>query len=454
MQEPIDFQQLNLQEYTHWSLYHQRTGKLTTWLKEWSTIGLIFIMMVTSITSISAAAIELPRSLEDESNLLLQTTSRGLPEDSISPDILSYGAKALQCLCSLFKSGLKFVREHPAAALTAFLVIQNNQTSIKIPCAAALLVTNGDQNITSNAQVIALLPITFSAGGAYGNEDAVGDVVYTNTATINATIVLGDIHSGNLTSTVSEVNGTEIPQTFSNGVWNAFYYSPFLNLLLSSLVFTRAIGYHNITYLYLTLVFENVAESYTNTQQGIIQIYPLMTTNIPGTSLTDQPSTTINTNINISNNTSTSRTTQVPSMVSSAVTTSLLRFNRTLTNPVTNSNVATIPMPSFAHGTTTNTSTSATSSTPLLSPSNKSIYGIIGGIAGGLVLGSYSILLARVIAIKQGWCGLHKKSSSAEDHPDSLTDESRSNYALIVVAQPQNSIPSEYDDLPAATAMT
>ncbi len=274
---------------------------MTNWLKEWYVVGMMFIVMATSVTSTSAASIELPRNLESESyqaksqatpkivakkmasqkastrkvapkkvkNPKHQPTSNDLMEDTISPDTLSYGAKTLQSLLVLYKSGLKivkpvlkFVRKHPGKALTIALALQSKESSNRAPGATALSVTNINQNITSNSTVVPLLPMTIS-----GTVNPT-----TGLPTCNATIRLGDINSGNITSA-----GTGLPQTFFDGVWDSYGYTPVLSTILESILVTRAIRYLNTTiYAYLTVI--DLGATPNTMVQGIIQINPSILT--------------------------------------------------------------------------------------------------------------------------------------------------------------------------------
>lgn len=485
---------------------------------------MVFSVMASFVTSTSAASIELlSHNLENESyqarsqatpKVALkkkatqkastkkvaskkvngpkhQSTSNDLMGDTSSPDTRSYGAKTLQSLLVLcksgfkmVKSGLKLVREHPGKALTIALALQNKESSIGMPRATALSVTNSYQNITSNSTVVPILPMTISGNNI---PTTYGSTIFDSS---NATFVLRDKNSGNITS-------CGLGWTFSNGVWNDYGDNNNVNPALSCLLVTRAIGYLNT--IYIDSTFIDLAEPRINTAQGMIQINPSITnmpstsvatqpslatdtttsiSNMPSTTLTTQSPTplntatslsesassslvnqsppTINTETSISNTPSISLATQSSSIMSSAVPTPLPNFNQSSTAPVNSTGITATPTPNTAHSTTTAPSSSDTSAIPFISPTtSKNPYAIIGGaVGGGLALCS---IIAGVVAFVRGWCGMHNQASSADEENQESgiqgsSDEVRSaDYALIIVAQPQKPKESGYEDLPEDT---
>ncbi len=417
--------------------------------------------MTTSVTSLSTASIVLPRSLENESFLDSPITRDLLDEDMVL-DALSYGPKAIQAIIEGFQSGSKLVGKHWLKTVTLLLLALQNQGSlITISGATALSVTNSNQVLTGNGSAVALLPMSIS-----GN--AIGD----RGSNSNATLVLRDKNSGNISSSCDAGQ----TQTFSNGVWNSFGITVLVNNLLGCITVTPAPGYLDTT-MYIDSTFIDYIDYYpTESVEGTIEINPPMTS-IPSNPIQTPPSTKIvsstvtseNSGVslttqavsptnseNSSSNANASLTTQSPSNVSHTVATLLSNSNQNTTNGTNDSNNDTIATPSIVHGTTTSTHGSTdTSSFPLILSTSKPPYAIIGGtVGGGLLLCS---LIAGIAAFVHGWCGMHKESSPAEVHDHELQtqhcvpDEGRSNYALIVVAQPQKPIKSDYTGLPEAS---
>ncbi len=133
---------------------------MSMWLKEWCATGMLLTLMATSVTSIAAASIELPRSLENEPGLDSQPISRGLLDEDILLDALSYGPKAMQVVFELFKSWAQIVGKHRLKVALAFLALHNTGASTALPGAAALSVTNGNQISTNNGSTLSPLPMT------------------------------------------------------------------------------------------------------------------------------------------------------------------------------------------------------------------------------------------------------------------------------------------------------
>ncbi len=370
---------------------------MSAWLKEWCAAGMVFSVMVTSVTLISAASIELPRSLENESyqakSKVTQTiapkkkarqnastrkiaskkatVSKNQPTSSYpmvddkSPDTLSYGAQALQSLfvlskagSKLVKSGLKFVRKHPVKALTITLALQNKTSSFRMPSVTA------------------------------------------NTSTSITASTLTPYPTTKLTLIFPHFPTQETPAP-------TLYYS-----------------------------------TQETTPFAPTLYYPTQETT-PFAPTLFHPAT--------------------PSMPASNLyyptqeTTPFLPASLSETNPVNSSNITALPTPSKAHETTATSSASDASSITLI-PASKPSYGIIGGAVGGVVLGCCGII-AVVVGVMRGWCGMHKKFSSvqtlnpelgiAHPAPDDVTS---SDYALIIVTQPKAPVKSECEDMPAATS--
>ncbi len=129
-------------------------------LKEWYAIGMLFTVMATPVTSLAAASIELPRSLESESGPDSQPINRELLDEDILLDALSYGPKAMQVVFELFKSGAQIAGKHRLKIALAFLALQNTGALTTLPGAAALSVTKGNQISTNNGSILSPLPLT------------------------------------------------------------------------------------------------------------------------------------------------------------------------------------------------------------------------------------------------------------------------------------------------------
>ncbi len=396
----------------------------------------MFTVIATSFTSLSAASIERSRCLENESYHTKSKSDTG--EDAISPEILTYRAKALRSLYVFSKAGLKiaksflqFVRKHPGKTLASFLALQNKISLIKIPGATALSVTNLYQNITSNDTMVPLLPMITTVG---------------NDVTACVTFVFRDTNSGNISSSCP-LGGLvpTVPFTFSNMTcadspgWVTGGFQDELNHILHCAFVTRALGYFNT--IYINSTFDDISG---HKAQGLIQInWP--TAYIPSTTLTNQSPSTTDTSTRASNiPSSNSPITQSLSTISSVPPTA------TFTQPINNNSiVATTPTSNITYGITTSTTDTAST---LAVPASSPPYAIIGGaVSGGLVLCS---IMAGIVAYVRTWYARQQESSpSQEQNQDSGSGYPRSaDYGLIVVAHSQNLKPSEYDDISAVSS--
>ena len=322
----------------------------------YSFIVLVSLAWTSSVSS-GQALISQNDIHENDSNSHLQPEGQE-PQESM-PWTVSYGATAIQALYGLFKSGLGAVHKTPLTlkALTIFLALQSYETSIKIPGATALLVENINQTLPYqiDGPAVRLLPLRI-----------------TSTFECNATIVLEDKNSGNITSPSSG-----IIHTFAFGVLTARQDPVKLNFLLTNLFFTPFKGYRTTIYLYPTITEVGPGGNQVGERaQGTIQLNPSLT------------------------NTTQSHSTSLEELFKSRVTTMSTR--------------------SIDQKTTTSLRGSIAASIPIVLPINKPPYEIIGGAAGGVFL--LGIIAAAIVGVKRGWCT--KSPSGQPDNPDNSSDVS------------------------------
>lgn len=291
--------------------------------------------------------------------------SQGIEEDlqdDVSSSIISYGTKAIQSLLGFFKPCDGALQKTPLIlkAVISFLVLQNG--------AKALSVSNINQTLPYDGQIVVFLPMRIST-----------------VLPCNATLVIDDKNSGTLNSSVGALSSI-----FSDGVWTAQGDPNILSSTLSNFGFFPVKGHRARVNIYSTITELGVGGERV---QGIIQLNP-SGTNVFSTSVTRQSLTSQDIKTTISKN--------IPSG------TSLEDQSQS-----TESNV------SIDQKTTTGLSRSSDASIPLVIPSSKPPYEIIGGVVGAVFL--TGIIAAAVVAVKRGWCGLTRmKSSSDQPHNNNL----------------------------------
>lgn len=195
---------------------------MPVWLKKWRAVGISFILVVTSLTSLGAICLELP--LNHEESFLkpsLQPLNSNLEQATIS------GTQVIQSLCSAVGSGLKFVRNHPIQTIMLGLAT--------LPTAKAFYATNLNQTLTyaayKNGNTFALLPIIISNASSSDY--------------FNIVIRQDDALAGNFTGK----GKVPLNSSFVDGVLNISGNATTVNSLTSQLFFSNNFNYADAIYL-------------------------------------------------------------------------------------------------------------------------------------------------------------------------------------------------------------
>ncbi len=395
--------------------------------------------MNSSASSLEMGRIYSPsiaRGMADNSSL--EAFSEGAEVVESPSESNFYETDVLGSFFLLAKSTVAAMRKHPLKALTLFLALQNNSSSMQMPCADAF-VTNLNRNFTYevNGLPVSVFP----------------NITFMTAFRCNASIALSDINAGNLSST-----GLRLPQSFVAGVWKAEGSAPDLVNTIKNLYFRPAKDYAQRVELYTTIYdqfnFEQI--------QGTMQIHPVASTatSIVNTPVPTPKITTIDT-LPARSMTSTSKETQSGSGASPATVAATTQASA-LTQAVSDSStmvvgtsdqnetdsiaresvVTALTTSKLVEGTTAGGSERSTDS--LVTPDKQPPYGIIGGVVGGAAL-SCGLILAAVV-YKRGLMNRAQKSTLSGVHNQELGIQP----AVPVLAQQQQLSNGQYMNLPLA----
>lgn len=434
-------------------------------MKKWCALFMSILMLVTSI----APTMAIKTRLDDQFSVALPPSTFKAPlsdycankpiqGNQISPETSDEGAFTAHLKCRNFTpdtekdtlptyallltslyysfiSGMNFTYNHPFQALMLCLVMQGSffkGSALKVPGAAAVEVTNLNQNLTFylNETELPLKPLVIS-------EPFVPFYIPTY---YNISLTLGDSRTGNISSR----GMTTLQPSFLGGVWHVFGELSLANILTDKFILSRSSNIYNSILIYPKVDSVSTGQI----ADGVIQItlipVPNMLTSTKGdTSLSTQSSSTITTpTTKLTPSTTTTASTPLastpfatrPSSTTNAVTTLSgstisLRSNSNENSPLSTSSFGATAIFNTANGTTAEKSTTSTdflfttfSPTILLtslvafgnSTTDSTINAAIGGgAAGGFIITTAGVLI--FIGYKRNWCGHRDPSSHAED---------------------------------------
>jgi hypothetical protein len=226
-------------------------GKETTCMKLWCVIATSMILMSCAALSASSVTLERTSHLLRDSAVIDQAVDTEVASTS-------YMGGVTRALRRCVKTGLKLVRNHPLKALTIFLSLQNNASSIRPPSASGFI-------------VLARVNETRTYDSTNPNPELLGPIEVYNIGSdvppiCNVTVTLLDLAAGTLTS-----SGTGITQKFVNGVWSASGNITKLDPFVDKLSVKITSGFNRSFSLYAEL-FDITAP--TKKIQGTVQVVP------------------------------------------------------------------------------------------------------------------------------------------------------------------------------------
>jgi hypothetical protein len=409
--------------------------EILVWFNKYRVLAVFSAVLFTSAPSLSSACFELE-------------CDTSLDSQEVVVNDTEYESDLVGTAYGLLKSGLSLLRENPLKAMTLFLALQSQGSSLSMPGAyAQLQVSNINQthmyDSRSSNQMVALLPMVING-------------------TVNpckATIILSDRNAGNLTATAA----TGLSQEFDRGVWTSEGDVQGLSTMLSYLFLSIAGGYDrdfNLSVQVYDLPFPGV-----DRVRGTIRIWKAIAPTVPaadgGEPITTSPTissaatTTVVAPTPISTTsraTTTSKNTAVTT-VPSSTTPVVISTTPTGTDVVLSESVSTTQdatdltvssaAPQMPGTLTTSarvltslseTQISATSETmqvPAVDPEGEPPYALIGGVLGGGI--ACAGLIALVVAAKRGLlCAEDKKAiAGATPDPEKAVNEGR--YAKVPI---------------------
>jgi hypothetical protein len=376
--------------------------EILAWFNTCRMVGVFGALLLISAASLSAACFELESDVNLDSKQVLVNQIRYNVSES---DVVG-------TMYGFLKSGLLLLRENPLKALTIFLAMQGQGSLFSMPGASAqLLVSNINQthvfDIRPPNPVLKLSPMGIAVLLVVPTVMFPMGIV----TPCNATIVLSDMNAGNLRST-----GTGLSQTFNQGVWNSHGDNDVLSTMLSDLRLSIAADDEGNKYdrpFKLSVEVYALALPGLGKARGTIQIMPsrvASTTNTPvTTTLGNTTRVIISTTLSATGGGSVSSSSGSQSITDVTVDSEVPSISSIVSTSASNS-------PSKTNA----SSFSDTTEVPLVDPAGEPLSYIIGGVAAGAVcLGSIAI----VVAIKRGWCGTRKKSTTVENLQESPPDQ-------------------------------